>query len=81
MEVKTLGKQVERLRLRIIGQSCSTCIVPVRRVLERAIGVEWVGANPILDLIFVDYDPRLTDPAQILATVKRTGYEAVQAAT
>ncbi len=78
MEGKTTGKLVERLRLRLVDASCATCVVPVRRALERVIGVEWVSANPVLDLIFVVYDPRLTDPDHIISEVKKTGYTAVR---
>ncbi len=80
MEGKTTGRLVERLRLRLVDASCATCVVPVRRVLERVIGVEWVCANPVLNLIFVDYDPRLTDPDHIISEVEKTGYKAVRTA-
>ncbi len=51
----------------------------IRRQLEKVKGVEWVGANPVLDLIFVDYDPDLIDTDEILQVVKRSGYTAVRA--
>ncbi len=79
LQARILGKRVERLRLRVVDASCSTCILPLRRVLERALGVEWVEANPVLDLVFVDYDPSLTDPDHILSEVRKTGYTAVRA--
>ena len=47
--------RITRLRLRIVGASCSTCIIPVRKALERTTGVKWVGANVMLDLIRVDF--------------------------
>jgi copper chaperone CopZ len=81
LQGQTLGKRLERLRLRVIDASCSTCVIPVRRTLEKALGVEWVGANPVLDLISVDYDPSLTNPDRILSEVKKTGYTAVRATT
>ncbi len=80
MQRQASGKRVERLRLRLVDASCSTCIIPVRRALERTPGVEWVEANPVLDLIFIDYDPNLTDPDRILSEVRKTGYPAVRAA-
>ena len=49
--------RITRLRLRIVGASCSTCVIPVRRALERTTGVKRVGANVMLDLILIDYDP------------------------
>jgi P-type Cu+ transporter len=73
--------RITRLRLRIIGVQCSTCIIPVRRALERMKGVSWVGANVILDLIFVDYDPGMVGANQIVEAIKKAGYTAVRAAT
>ena len=66
-----------RLRLRVVGVPCSTCIVPVRRALEKADGVSSVGANYVADLIIVEYDQKVIDTAAILAIIKKTGYEAV----
>ncbi len=70
-----------RLRLRIIGASCSTCIIPVRKALERMEGVRTVAANVMLDLILVDYDPKIVGVDQIIGTIEKTGYTAVPAAT
>lgn len=57
METKTHGtrlKHVERVKLRLIEASCASCVSPIRRKLERIRGIEWVGFNPVLDLIIVD---------------------------
>ena len=70
-----------RLKLRIVGVSCATCIIPIRKSLERIVGVKWVGANVVLDLILVDYDSDLTDKASIVAAVKITGYDAIPVAS
>jgi copper chaperone CopZ len=68
---------LQRARLRIIGVHCSTCIIPVRRTLERAEGVKSVGANYMTDMILVDYDERVTNETEILALIKRVGYQAI----
>lgn len=68
---------MQRVRLRIVGARCSTCIVPIRRALDKADGVGSVGANYVADLILVDYDEKVTDVATILALIKKVGYEAV----
>jgi Cu+-exporting ATPase len=60
-----------------VGVRCSTCILPVRRALEKAEGVKSVGANYMMDLILVDYDERITNVAEILALIKKVGYEAI----
>ena len=68
---------MQRARLRIVGVHCSTCIIPVRRALEKAEGVKSVGANYMTDLILVDYDERVTNVAKIQALIKEAGYEAI----
>jgi copper chaperone CopZ len=68
---------LQRARLRIIGVHCSTCILPVRRALEKADGVKSVGANYMTDMILVDYDERATNVTEILALIKKVGYEAI----
>jgi copper chaperone CopZ len=73
--------RITRLRLRIVGVQCSTCIIPVRKALERTTGIKWVGANVMLDLILVDYDPGKVGADQIVEVVKKAGYTAVPAAT
>ena len=68
---------MEQVRLRIIGVPCSTCIIPIRKALEKADGVKSVGANYIADLILVDYDEKVIDKAAILAIIKKVGYDAI----
>ena len=68
---------MKRARLRIVGVHCSTCILPVRRILEEADGVKLVGANYMMDLILVDYDEKVTNQDEIVALIKKVGYEAI----
>jgi len=74
-----LSRQIDRLKLRLVDASCATCLPGIKRELEKVRGVEWVLANPVLDLIFIDYDPSLVGPEEILLAVKRAGYTAVRA--
>ncbi len=68
---------MKRARLRIIGARCSTCIIPIRKALEKADGVKSVGANYVSDLILVDYDEKVIDTKAILALIKKAGYDAI----
>jgi len=72
---------MKRARIRIIGARCSTCIIPVRKALEKSEGVKSVGANYMADLILVDYDEKLINTQTILALVKKAGYDAVTVAS
>jgi copper chaperone CopZ len=68
---------MQRVRLRIIGAPCSTCIIPIRKALEKTNGVKSVGANYVADLILVDYDENVIDKAAILAIIRKAGYDAI----
>ncbi len=67
----------QRARLTVVGVPCASCIVPVRKALQKAKGVKSVGANYMLDLILVDYDPTLTTEGDIIRSIRKTGYKAV----
>lgn len=81
MTVSCEAWTTQRLRLRIVGARCSTCIIPVRKALEKAEGVRSVGANYVADLILVDYDERMIGTSDIVALIKKVGYEAVPVVT
>jgi len=66
-----------RASLRIVGASCATCIVPIKRTLERLDGVGWVGINYVADLLLVDYDPEKVGIAEIVEAIRSVGYKAV----
>ena len=61
----------------MVGVPCATCVLPIRRTLERTPGIKTVGANYVADLILVDYDPIIIDENRILAVIRSTGYRAV----
>lgn len=71
---------MQRVRLRVIGVPCSTCIIPIRKALEKSNGVKSVGANYVADLILVDYDENIIDKAAILTAIKKVGYDAIMLA-
>ncbi len=66
-----------RLKLQIVGVTCASCIIPIRRSLEKTRGIEWIGANVMLDLLLVDYEPTAITPDEIIAIIKKAGYTAV----
>lgn len=68
----------KRLKLNIVGVPCTSCIIPVRKALEKTPGIVNVGANQLLDLLLVDYDPSKVDEESILKIIKKKGYKAVR---
>jgi Cu+-exporting ATPase len=68
---------IERLRIRVTGVPCASCVLPIRRALEKANGVKSVGSNYLADLILVDYDPEMITETDIIELVRKTGYTAI----
>lgn len=69
--------ETRRLRLTIVGASCATCIIPIRKALEKTEGVKYIGANYVADLILIDYDSKLVTVPEIVSIIKDLGYDAV----
>ncbi|MEM0118560.1 MAG: heavy-metal-associated domain-containing protein, partial [Conexivisphaerales archaeon] len=67
----TAEPKLKRLKLQIVGVSCASCIIPVRKALEKTSGVVSVGANYLLDLILVDYDETRIDQKGIIDAIAR----------
>jgi len=69
----------KRLKLNILGVPCTSCIIPVRKALERTPGILKVGTNQLLDLLLIDYDPSKVDEESLIEIIRKTGYKAVRA--
>lgn len=48
----------------------------VERALARAPGVVHVYANPATEMAYIEFDPTLTGPAQLITVVERAGFRA-----
>ena len=66
----------ESLTLAVGGMTCAACQSRVQRALQEAPGVESATVNLMLANAAVRYDPLAISPAQLLATVRATGYDA-----
>jgi len=66
-----------KVSLRIVGMPCASCLIPVRKALERVAGVRSVGANYVADLIVVEFDPEVTGVNEIVRAVEKAGYHAM----
>ncbi|MEM4311215.1 MAG: heavy metal-associated domain-containing protein [Nitrososphaerales archaeon] len=67
----------ERIRIRIVGVSCATCIIPIRRALEKREGIKKIGANYVADLIMVYFDPEVLGAKEIISIIRNLGYKAI----
>lgn len=69
--------ETRTLRLRIPGMDCYSCSLVIRKIVTKAPGVVDVGINYMMDLVYVNHDPRLIDENQILELVRKSGYEPI----
>ena len=67
----------EKLKLRILGVSCATCIIPIRRALEKTEGIKSIGSNYLTEHIFVEYDPKITSETEIVKVIDSVGYRSI----
>lgn len=64
----------ERVVLRVEGMSCATCEIAVRSALKRVNGVASANVSVATNTATIDFDPRKTNPDQLVAAVNSTGY-------
>jgi Cu+-exporting ATPase len=65
----------DALDLAIEGMSCAACAARIEKQLNRMQGVE-AAVNFAAEKAHVRFDPELSDAAQLIATVERTGFKA-----
>ncbi|MBI5921588.1 MAG: copper-translocating P-type ATPase [Betaproteobacteria bacterium] len=65
----------DALDLAIEGMSCAACAARIEKQLNRMPGVE-AAVNFAAEKAHVRFDPELSDAAQLIATVERTGFKA-----
>lgn len=68
--------KIERVTLKLSGMSCTNCANAVEKALDKTEGVTDVSVNFAVEKAYVDYDPTLVSREDLIATVKRAGYEA-----
>ena len=51
------------------------------RVLAQVPGVSYVYVNPATEMAYIEYDPNLSDPDQLAAALKRSGFGPLHAET
>ena len=68
---------LQRVVIPVEGIWCVACEIPVRHALKRIDGVASVQVSGAGKTATVDYDPAKTNPAQLVAAINSTGYQAV----
>ncbi|HEU5246968.1 MAG TPA: heavy metal-associated domain-containing protein [Candidatus Udaeobacter sp.] len=58
------------------GMSCATCEISVRNALKQIDGVASAHVSVATKNATVNYDPTKTNPAELVAAINSTGYQA-----
>jgi copper chaperone CopZ len=70
-----VSEKQERLALRIIDLSCTSCARVIRKELMKRNGILEVKTNPILNEVYVYYKSGSVPPEEIVEVVRRSGYK------
>ena len=63
------------LTLPITGMTCANCVAAVERNLNKLDGVQSANVNLASERASVEFDPAIVDQKDIIARIKRTGYD------
>ncbi|MDM8553743.1 heavy metal translocating P-type ATPase [Desulfococcaceae bacterium HSG7] len=79
-KIRSLGFKVSttKIDLPIMGMSCANCALNIERALKHKIhGVTDAWVNLATENASVEYIPMVTNPDEIVAAIKKTGFNAV----
>lgn len=69
--------KTRRITLAIYGLSCGGGgALTVERSLAKVPGVVQAYGNPATEMAYVEYDPAVTGPDQLISAVERVGFRA-----
>jgi len=66
----------ERVELPVEGMTCAACSARIQRTLEKTEGVRTAHVNLMTNSATVAFDPRVVDPAALVARIEAAGYGA-----
>ncbi len=72
---KTAEAKKERIDLPVVGMSCASCASTIQKGLSRIKGVDKANVNFATSKATVLYQPQLVNPADLISTVRKSGYE------
>src|SRR5699024_5730137 len=70
------GVQEEKVQLDIIGMTCAACVTRVEKGVNKIDGVTNAAVNLASEKASVDFIPGQTNMDQIIAMIKKDGYDA-----
>jgi copper chaperone CopZ len=72
---------LERIQIATEGNDCRACVESLREPLMALDGVKDVKADPDAEVVFVTFDARKIQVAEVHDAIERTGYKAARFAS
>lgn len=57
---------------------CSTCGVVIERTLRKLPGIRSISVSYVLDMAYVEYDPRTISAEEIKSSIEKEGFSCIQ---
>ncbi|MDQ3913298.1 MAG: heavy metal translocating P-type ATPase, partial [Actinomycetota bacterium] len=74
-ETRASGRQ-KLITIPVSGMSCASCVARVEKALSKTDGVSAASANFAAEKATVEYDPKITDPDELIGAIEGVGYGA-----
>lgn len=74
---KLFAPKGDKLNLKIIGMHCTSCSMSIDNTLEDVSGVLSSKTNYAKSMSYITYDSNIVAPNEIIASVKKLGYDAM----
>lgn len=70
------GDLSSSLSVSLVGLSCAACVWLIEKYLLKEVGVTKVRVNQVSQRAFIEYDPIVTKPSEIMQAIAALGYQA-----
>lgn len=65
----------KRVSFQVLDVSCMQCLIDVRKVLETQNGILDIKVNEMLNIFYIEYDPKKISEEDIEKLLKKIGYK------
>jgi len=76
METTTAKEHLAKISVPVTGMTCASCVRRVERTLSKKEGVAEASVNFAAEKATVEYDPKATDPNEMIGAIEDAGYGA-----
>jgi Cu+-exporting ATPase len=76
MDITNQKKRLARVGIPVTGMTCASCVRRVERALTKKDGVAEASVNFAAEKASLAYDPKATNPGELVGSIRDAGYDA-----